>query len=166
MNTAQLIGDSLCTGAIATVATTAAVAAAGTVEREGPLGPINAVSHIAWGDEAATHDEASLKYTGAGLALNATAVTGWAAVHELLCGRAVDKGGVTAALISGAAVSAMAYVTDYYIVPSRFTPGFEKRLSNRALFGIYSVLAVSLALGSLCRGRSRELNEYDATFAG
>ena len=146
---------------MATAATTAAVAACGLLEDESAAVPVNAISHIAFGDEAATHDEASAKYTGTGLALNATAVTGWAMIHELIGGRAADRGDVAATLLSGAAVSALAYVTDYYLVPDRFTPGFEKRLSNRSLFGIYATLALSLAAGSLCRPG----NKYEPTFA-
>ena len=47
----------------------------------------------------------------------------------------------------GSAVAGIAYVVDYYRVPKRLTPGFEKQLSNSALFGIYATLAASLALG-------------------
>lgn len=55
------------------------------------------------------------------------------------------------AVAEGAAISALAYVTDYYVVPEQFTPGFEKRLSNRSLAAIYGVLAVSLGVGALLR---------------
>ena len=55
------------------------------------------------------------------------------------------KGDVTATLLSGAAVSALAYLTDYHVVPSRLTPGFEKRLGGRSLLAIYAALAFSLA---------------------
>jgi hypothetical protein len=44
-------------------------------------------------------------------------------------------------------------VTDYYVVPKRVTRGFEKRLSDPALFGVYAALALSLAAGSLLNGR-------------
>lgn len=54
---------------------------------------------------------------------------------------------IAKSLIGGAAVSGLAYVTDYKLVPAWLTPGFEKRLSNRSLLGIYAALALGLALG-------------------
>ena len=149
----QFANDSLRTGAVASAATTVAVAACGELEDGLAIAPINAVSHIFWGDRAASQDGPSIKYTLSGVALNAAAVTSWAAIHEFLFGRAAKRHGLTGALIGGAAISAIAYVTDYKIVPPRFTPGFEKRLSGRSLLGIYSVLAVSLAVGSLLGDR-------------
>ena len=147
----QLINDSIATGAVATAATTAAASICGRLEEGTPVAPLNAVSHILWGDEAAAHDEASAKYTLPGVMLNAAAITGWAAVHELMfAGRRRPKT-LPAAIATGAAVSALAYVTDYYVVPKRFTPGFEKRLSNASLAGIYATLAVSLGIGSWLR---------------
>jgi len=139
--------DTLRTAAVASVATTVAAAACGALEDGKALAPINAISHIVWGDKAATKDGASWKYTMTGLALNTAAITGWAAVHELLFPAGKQRN-MAGALLGGACVSALAYVTDYGIVPRRLTPGFETRLSNRALLGIYAVLAVSLGLGS------------------
>lgn len=135
------------TGATAAIATTIATAACGFAETGNAIAPINAVSHIVWGDEAAAQNGASIKYTGLGVALNAAAVTSWAAVYETFFGDAVDRRDVARALVGGAVVSAVAYMTDYHVVPARLTPGFEKRLSNTALLGIYSVLAISLAFG-------------------
>lgn len=51
------------------------------------------------------------------------------------------------ALPGGACVAALAYVTDYHLVPARLTPGFERHLSRRALFFVYAVLAMALAAG-------------------
>jgi hypothetical protein len=84
--------------------------------------------------------------------LNAAAVTSWAVVHEALFGRLGKQRYSLGGLISGTCVSFLAYVTDYYLVPSRLTPGFEKRLSNRSLFGIHAALAFGLAAGTLWRG--------------
>ena len=39
------------------------------------------------------------QYTATGLALNAAAVTSWAAVHEVLFGRVADKGDVAGAVL-------------------------------------------------------------------
>ncbi len=146
------IKDTLTTGAMASASTTAAVAIMGKVEIDSAAAPINAVSHILWGDDAAQSEQLDAQHTLAGAALNAMAVTGWAGLHELLMPRR-GAPGVTRAVLSGVAVSALAYITDYHVVPKRFTPGFEKRLSRTALLGMYATLALSLAAGSLSRKR-------------
>jgi hypothetical protein len=35
------------------------------------------------------------------------------------------------------------------MTPERLTPGFEHRLSTRALLGVYACFAIGLALGSM-----------------
>ena len=150
----NLMEEVLTTGAIATIATTAATAICGERENSNAIAPINAVSHICWGDQAARQETPSLQYTAVGALLNAAAVTSWAAVHELVCEKIAPKRDVGTALVTGAAISALAWFTDYRIVPKRLTPGFEKRLSNPSLFAIYSTLALSLAAGRLARSRS------------
>ncbi len=145
----KLVEHTLFTGVAATAATTLAVSICGALEEGNAIAPINAVSHIAWADKAAHQTDASWQYTAVGLALNAAAVTSWAGVYEVFCGRTADRKDIAGALLGGALVSAVAYVTDYHVVPRRLTPGFEKRLSNRSLFGVYTALALSLAAGSL-----------------
>lgn len=147
----RLIVNSLRTGAVASVTTPAAVATFGRLEDGAAVAPINAVSHIAWGDQAARQERASLTYTATGLALNTAAVTSWAALQELTFGRRFRRPECAAALLEGVAISALAYVVDYHVVPARLTPGFEKRLSNRSLLGVYAVLALSLAAGARMR---------------
>jgi hypothetical protein len=142
--------DSLCTGAISGVATTLGVAACGRMEDRRALAPLNAVSHIAWGDEAARRTGWSWKYTFTGILLNLVAVTGWAAVYHLLFDRAIKKREIAVAVLGGPIVSAAAYITDYKIVPKRFTPGFEKRLSSKSMFCVYATLAAALAAGAIC----------------
>jgi len=143
------------TGTIAGVATTVTAVLCGMIEENKPLAPLNAVSHIVWGETAAHQDNLSAKFTATGLALNTIAVTLWAGVFEWIQSRAVEKPDLTQSLINGAAVSGLAFMTDYYLVPKRLTPGFEKRLSNASLLAIYSTLALDLALGSRCRTSAR-----------
>lgn len=142
------------TGITASAATTVAAAVCGALEQGNSVAPINAVSHIPWGDEAARHDELSWKYTATGLGLNTAAVTSWAAIYEWGC-RNIPDDDAAGALTEGVLVSALAYLTDYHVVPRRLTPGFEKRLSNYSLLGIYATLALSLALGRRTHSRSR-----------
>lgn len=155
MNYSRILKDAAMTGAVSAAATTAAAAVAGQVENGNAIAPLNAISHIAWGEKAARRDKPSWKYTLMGVALNAAAVTSWALIYEALFGKKVDRDHVVTALVGGAIVSTGAYVTDYYVVPPRVTPGFEKRLSGGSLFGVYSVLALSLAAGALLGRRRR-----------
>ncbi len=137
----------LVTAALGTVATTVTTLILGKRELGLPAAPLNATSHIAFGDEAAEQDTFSAKYTLTGGAINASAMLSWAVLQELVLGRWVRRGGAERALVAGVATSAVAYVTDYHVVPERLTPGFEKRFSAGALAVVYSALAVSLALG-------------------
>lgn len=149
----EIVIDALATGKLASIASSLAIAACGKAELNNAVAPLNAISHIAFGEEAARQNEASLKYTATGILLNDAACTSWAALHEQLFGRAISKGNVPVALTGGSIIALAAYVTDYFLVPKRVTPGMEKRLSSRSLFFIYSVLAMSLAIGSLLNAK-------------
>ncbi len=146
------IKDTLATGAVATTATNGALAVLGKFENGNALGPINAVSHIIWGKSATKADNLDTTHTVIGSVLNAMAITGWAGVHELLMPRR-RRPSAQRALLAGAAVSTVAYITDFHVVPKRLTPGFEEKISTKGLYAVYTVLAVALAAGSLSRNR-------------
>jgi hypothetical protein len=147
----EIVEDSVRTGMMAAATTTAAAVICGQFEDHQPIGPINAVSHILWGDRAARRTGFSLKHTLTGAVLNAAAVTSWAFVQEVVFGRRHRRATLGEALVEGTVVSGLAYVMDYHVVPDRLTPGFEKRLSNKSLAAIYCALAVGLAAGALRR---------------
>lgn len=151
----DIVLDALATGKLTTLASAAAIAVCGKAELDNPVAPVNAISHIVFGEEAAAQDELSLKYTGTGLMLHDAGCTSWAALHEQLFGRAVAGGNVPMAFAGGGMIALLAYVTDYYLVPKRMTPGVEKRLSGRSLLLIYSVLGLALAAGSLLNARRK-----------
>jgi hypothetical protein len=105
--------------------------------------PLNATSHIIWGDEAALQDSPSLKYTLSGFLLNHASAIFWA-FYEKWFGRGSasehDRAGgrtapapLTEPILGAAAVTTAAYVIDYHLIPKRLTPGFEKRLSAKSL---------------------------------
>jgi hypothetical protein len=157
----SLLIRALTSGTAAGLATSAVAALAGRRENASYAAPLNATSHIMWGDEAARHKEVSFKYTVTGFVLNHLAAVMWAAVDEKWIApriahwsRRRPSLAPLAPAISGVAVAAGAYVTDYYLVPKRFTPGYEKRLSGRSMLLIYTALALSLAVGTrLMNGR-------------
>ena len=90
----------------ATAATTIAVAACGRVEDGNATAPVNAISHILWGDEAARQETLSTRYTVPGIALNSAAIVSWAAIYELGFGRHARQGDVSTALFGGISVAA------------------------------------------------------------
>lgn len=153
LKTETALKRALTSGTLAGIGTLAATVLAGKRETGSYAAPLNATSHIVWGDKAAVQNSASLKYTLTGFILNHAAVIFWAAIYEKFFGmRPAQSGRRQSALrplAGGAIVSAGAYVTDYYLVPRRLTPGFEKRLSNKSLLIFYGVLALGLAAHDL-----------------
>lgn len=147
---AALALDTAAAGAGAAAATTATLLCLGHQRDQSAWAPLNAVSHMAYGDAAALHTELSARYTGTGAALNTAAMVAWAGVYAGAM-RSLPGSRWPAAVAVGAAVSAAAYVIDYHVVPYRLTPGFEKRLSGSAMFAIYTALAGGLAAGWLTR---------------
>jgi hypothetical protein len=137
---------SLLKGQVAGLATTGAVALCGQIEDGDAVSPVNAISHIAYGDEAYQERELSLKYTGTAIALNQSAIVSWALLHELFFGQARREGRVRTSLLGGGLVALIAYLVDYHAVPDRLKPGFERHLMPRSLFVIYLVLALALGL--------------------
>lgn len=136
----------LCMTANTSAATTAAAAMCGALELGRPAAPVNAVSHILWGNDAIEQDSVSAKYTGLGAAMNTAAVAAWCTLHRIVFRPERRAPGLAPALARGATTAAVAYVVDYHLVPKRLTPGFEERLSGRSLFAIYATLAISLAM--------------------
>ena len=146
MNASSFAMDTVAAGTGAAALTTATILCLGHERDSSMWAPLNAVSHITYGDEAAAHSEFSSKYTYTGAALNTAAVFSWAAMHSGMM-RVMPRQDLPSAIAAGAAVAGVAYVVDYYVVPRRLTPGFEKRLSGRSLFWIFSSLAAGLAAG-------------------
>jgi hypothetical protein len=119
------------------------------------VAPINATSHVAWGEDAADVERADAKHTLLGLVINGGASVFWSALYEKAFGRAAERGQVATALLGGGAVATLAYVTDYYLVSKRLTPGWEHRVTPRSLALIYTGLALSFPLRGLLRRRGR-----------
>ena len=153
LSTEQALSRALISGSVAAAVTTLAAAFAGRRQTGSYAAPLNATSHVLWGEDATWRNRATLKYTGAGLLLTHGAGIFWASLYEKLFGRARgNRPSPLAALTGAALVSAGAYLTDYHLVPKRFTPGYERRVSGKALAGIFAALALGLAARDLLRG--------------
>lgn len=142
----------LISGASASVLSTAALALLGKQTAGSAYAPTNAVSHWIFGDEAARHDEPSLRYTLTGYLIHHASATFWAVLLERLMGRRLDQSSNAATVAASTAASAVACFVDYQLTPQRLHPGYEKRLSKPSLALVYGAFGVGLALGArLCR---------------
>jgi hypothetical protein len=139
-------------GAFAGLAAIVALALCGRRETQSAVAPINATSHVLWGDEAGAASAVDLAHTVPGLVINTGAAIFWAFVHELALARFAPRGR-TAAAASAAAVAALAYVVDYHLVPRRLTPGWELRLSRRSVALGFIALGAGLGVAQLARAR-------------
>lgn len=137
-----LLQRALLSGTLAAAAVTLAASLAGRRETGSYPAALNATSHFLWGERAGRKSDYSLKYTATGFIANYAASVFWALFYEALAGRMPP-------LARGAAVSALAYVIDYHVVPRRLTPGFEMRLPRAALAAAYAALAAGLSARDL-----------------
>jgi hypothetical protein len=148
----SVLARALASGSVAGLITTAVLALRGRREAGSGVAPINATSHVLWGDEAGTTDAVDVKHTLPGLLINSGAGVFWALMHELLLER-LPRRGPAAAAASGAAVAGLAYVVDYHLIPRRLTPGWELRLSRQSVALGFAALGLSLAIAGLARAR-------------
>lgn len=146
----MMLSSALRSGSLAAAATTATLLVLGKRTSTSAWAPLDATSHIVWGDRAYAQDKLDIRHTLVGTILNAAAVISWAAVQELVLAR---RRTLPVALATGAGTAALAYVVDYHVVPKRFTPGFEWKLPRRSLLATYVVLGASLALGGYLAAR-------------
>jgi hypothetical protein len=145
--------DAAVSGALAGAATAAVAAACGARESGSALAPLNAISYVLWGERATRVTAADVPHSALGLSINSGASIFWAVLYEKFFGNAADRNKAGAAMLGGAVVAALAYVTDHHLVPKRSTPGWEERLPARPLALVYAALAVSLPLRGLLKLR-------------
>ncbi len=141
----SLLQTALRTGLIAGLVSGAAAAALSRLQTGRGAPAINAVSHIAWGGrppaQAGTGGRNYL--VGAGLHIGASVF--WATFFEGVFGRSARQR-ASHAWFGGGATAALAYLTDYHIVPRRLRPGMEAFLPRWALYGVYAALGAGFAL--------------------
>lgn len=136
-------------GSVASLTSAVFLAVAGRRECRHPAAPVNAISHWIWDEPALHEDGASARHTLAGYAIHHAASIWWGVWHALAWGTRAGAKRPLPALAGGAAAAAVACFVDLRMTPDRLTPGFEHRLSNRALLGVYGCFALGLALASM-----------------
>jgi hypothetical protein len=139
----------LLSGSSASLLSTLVLAATGRRETGSMVAPTNAISHWIWGDQAARHNEPSLRHTLVGYLIHHASATFWAVLFERFMGGKLDRKDLPTTLAASAAASAVACFTDYQLTPRRLRPGYEKRLSTPSLALVYGAFALGLAAGAI-----------------
>jgi hypothetical protein len=144
-------------GSAASVLSAAFLALAGHREcGHHPAAPVNAISHWIWDEAALREDGASARHTLAGFLIHHAASIWWGVWHARAWGTRPNSKRPLPALAGAATAAAVACFVDYRMTPERLTPGFEHRLSSRALLGVYACFALGLALGSMAVPAAQE----------
>lgn len=136
--------QALLPGILAGSATLATLALLGRGSGRGAWAPINASSHVLWGEGAAVRG-ADLRHTLPGVAINVGASFWWAGVMRRLFGRWLGGAG------AAAATAALAVLLDYSLLPRRLSPGWELALPKRGVAMAMVAMAAGLALGERLR---------------
>ncbi len=158
----SLLADTLVTTAITALATFAVPSLMRAARGASIIAPLNAESHVVWGDEAAGHAEASGKYTGVGIATHVGACFWWSAIYEGLMGR-VDRRMPAEDIAAAVGTAAGAYVLDYHLLPERLTPGFEMRYSPAEFVAFFVTLAAALPLRRLLSRDTHVIRNWSGT---
>lgn len=159
MQVPEWIGRAAVSGSIASITSTATLAACGARDCASALAPVNAVSHWIWGERALRQDDASWAYTATGYGIHHAMSVLWALGYEAWRSRRPERRRLRLSLVGGVAVAAGACLVDLRCTPERLTPGFERRLTPGALACVYGAFALGLALWRWSEARQRDAAE-------
>lgn len=154
------LGKVLLSGSAVSVGTTMVLAALARAEGKASVQPVNSTSHWYFGEPAGRSRAVDLRHTLLGFATDHGASLFWAGVFEAVR-RYRPRRPVA---LDAAAVSALAAVVDYAVVPKRLTPGWEKVATPRAIATTYGAMAVALSASAVLRPRP-QLSPNRATSA-
>jgi hypothetical protein len=141
----SLLARSAVSGGIASLLSTALIAARSARATGSPFSGTNAVSHCVWGESAKLQRRFSVRHTVLGYAIHHASAVFWAALYERATPPALRA--AKPLLNNAVVVTAVAGVTDYLLMPKRLQPGFESSLSLRSTLAAYAAIAAGLALG-------------------
>jgi len=144
----RLLTNSVISGTVASAVSAAVLGLLARAEGASFLQPINATSHWLQGENAGDVKELDLKHSGTGLATHHGACVFWATLFEAVRATAPDAG-PSRIMRDAAAISTIAAVVDYGLMPRRLTPGWEGPLPIRSVAGGFAGLALGLAVGGL-----------------
>ncbi len=141
----QILVRGLKTGFALAATTNAAIMLASDKENGSPWAALNSVAHIVDGDDKVQPTDYSQRESLLGIAVNGTAMSAWGVLYEGALSVTHTKSSPLTAILA----TATAYVIDYKIVPKRYTPGIEDRLSQRSVLLAYAGMAITFALSPL-----------------
>ena len=137
----------LATGTVASVASSLAATLLGHHRTRSYASASNATSHWVWGDEAGDRHRADVPHTLVGYCIHHASSVFWATAYEGWLASRRPPHPVAAA----AAVTLVAYMVDYHVVPRRLTPGFERHLHKGDMLLTYVAFGAGLAAAALWR---------------
>ncbi|MBA5689202.1 hypothetical protein [Rugamonas apoptosis] len=143
------VGKAVVPGAMASVASAAALALCAKKESGHMFAAANAISHWLWGDQAFRQNGPTWKYTVLGYGIHHASSMFWATLFEQAAGKMLVRHSARTTLVASAAATAVACFVDYQMTPERLRPGYEERLSRRSLALVYAAFGIGLAAGSL-----------------
>ena len=148
----SLVHKAVVSGTVASAVSAAVLALLAKLEGAAPVQPINATSHWRYGEDALKVTGINTRHTGTGLATHHAACVFWASLFESIRSAAPDRRSALIVRDAGA-VSLIAAIVDYGLVPTRLTPGWEGPLPIRSVAGGFAALALGLTIGGLitCR---------------
>lgn len=142
-------------GVGAATSTIAALTLLARAEDKSPLSPLNATSHSFAGPEAGREEDFRPLLTGPGIATNIAASFFWGSVTAALLTRQKSPSRVQS-VATAAAVTGLAGLVDYGLVPKRLTPGWEHALRNRSVVAAMAAMGIGLAGGALIANSAGE----------
>ncbi len=128
-------------GAIASILTTAALAALSRAQGSGALQPTNSSSHWLRGERAGRVKRFDAEHTLTGYATHHASAMFWALPFEYWLAKNPPRS-AGALLAQAAGMSAVAAAVDYGLAPKRFSPGWEDVLPAKSIVATYGVLAL------------------------
>jgi hypothetical protein len=164
MKSAPLLASALTTGSVASVVSTAALAALAKMEGKSAAQPLNSTSHWLHGEKAADVGAVDAAHTGVGFATHHASALFWALPFEMWLESHPPRSNLELGR-DAAVMSAIAAIVDYGITPRRLTPGWELTLSRKSMVGAFASLALGLAAGALVSRRIRAIVEYRAAWS-
>ena len=144
-------------GLTAALLSSAILAWRGKVELDSTAAANNAPSQYVHGYRALVQDKPSWAYTAVGVLVHTTMSMLWAGAFELLRSRrGRDRtSGMPGVLRDAALVTATAALVDLRVVPDRWSPGFQHRLTAPSTALVYLAFAAGLVLSGGLRSRQR-----------
>lgn len=140
-------------GLAAAIASSAVLAWRGKAELDSTAAANNAPSQYVHGQEALLHDEPSWSYTAMGLLVHTTMSLLWASAFEFLQSRRrhLRRLAWSHAVTDASLVTTVAAIVDLQVVPDRWSPGFQHRLSATSTALVYVGFAAGLVMASRFR---------------